>query len=84
MPTPQDVPRGFNPMAQTSYWFEEYKQKFFRHFELPIVKNPSNAVVYVNERYGVRLTNNVVDVAIRTALPTSKEQVFLFYNVPVD
>ena len=71
-------------MAQRSYWFEEYKEKFFPYFELPMVKNPLNAVVYVNEQYGVRLTNMVVDLAITASVPNTKAQVFIFHNVPID
>jgi hypothetical protein len=83
-PTPQDVPKGFNPAAQRSFWFQEYKDKFFPNSEHPMVRNPSNAVVYVNEQSGVRITNTVVDLAIQAAVPNSKAHVFVFKSVPID
>jgi hypothetical protein len=85
LPGPKDVPKGFNPWTHRSYWFEEYKQKHFPHFELPTVKTPLNTVVYVSEQYGVHITNQqVITLAIQASLPGRKDHVFVFKNVPIN
>lgn len=83
-PASQDVPPGFNPGSQRSYSFQEYKDRFFPYSEHPMVKNPSNAVVYVNEQYGVRITNATVDLAIQATVPNSNQHIFTFHSVPID
>ena len=84
LPGPKDVPKGFNPWTHRSYRFEEYKQKYFPHFELRTVKTPSNTVVYLSEQYGINITNQVITLAIEALLPGSTSQVFVFKNVPLN
>ncbi len=83
-PGPKDVPRGFNPAVLKSYWFDEYMHKFFPYSQQPVVQDPSNAIVYVSERYGLHVTNKAVDLAIEASIPTTEPEFFVFRNVPAE
>jgi len=82
LPTPKDVPSGFNPRSYRSFWFAEYKETHYPHSTLPTVKNPSNAVVYLSEQYGIHITNKSLTLAIRAMLPGDKHEIFIFNGVP--